>query len=79
MMAMHRLQDGPSGAHKTEQNRMKDELAEYKREAEQVSRVSVVTASGIVGDLITEDDSRYFPQEDVDQVLDEGNKGPEKR
>jgi len=58
---------------------MKDELAEYKREAEQVSRVSVVTASGIVGDLITEDDSRYFPQEDVDQVLDEGNKGPEKR
>jgi hypothetical protein len=40
---MHRLQDGPSGAHKTEQNRMKDELAEYKREAEQVScDVSVV-------------------------------------
>jgi hypothetical protein len=37
MMAMHRLQDGPSAASKTEQNRLKEELAEYKREAEQVS------------------------------------------
>ncbi|KAH8087246.1 putative calmodulin-dependent protein kinase [Filobasidium floriforme] len=49
MMAMHRLQDGPSSNSKTESARMKEELAEYKREAE---------------------------DEDVDQVLDEGNQGP---
>lgn len=38
MMAMHRLQDGSSSASKTETARMKEELAEYKREAEDVSR-----------------------------------------
>jgi hypothetical protein len=37
MMAMHRLQDGPSANSKTESARMKEELAEYKREAEDVS------------------------------------------
>ena len=37
MMAMHRLQDGVHSASKTETARMKEELAEYKREAEDVS------------------------------------------
>jgi hypothetical protein len=40
MMAMHRLQDGPSSNSKTESVRMKEELAEYKREAEDVSTLT---------------------------------------
>lgn len=42
MMAMHRLQDGPSANSKTESARMKEELAEYKREAEDVSTVATL-------------------------------------
>jgi hypothetical protein len=46
MMAMHRLQDSASrkeDPEKVEKARMKDELAEYKREAEQASQFNLPT------------------------------------